>query len=98
MCKGTTAGRQGDAVGGRRARQGITLVAFCALTIPLSSQNNAIHHSVGKRNTSKTLPFKLSVGATCRPEILEINGLFTQGSRPGRTVGGSVGGIFEMDL
>jgi len=33
----------------------------------------------------------------CLPEILEIKGLFTQGSRRGRTVGDSVGGIFEMD-
>ena len=30
-------------------------------------------------------------------EILEIKGLFTQGSRPGRTVGQSIGGILEMD-
>ena len=29
--------------------------------------------------------------------LLEIEGLFTQGSRPGRTVGESVGGILEMD-
>ena len=29
---------------------------------------------------------KLSVGETCLPEILETEGLFTQGSRPGRTV------------
>ena len=29
--------------------------------------------------------------------LLEIEGLFTQGWRPGRTVGESVGGIFEMD-
>ena len=30
-------------------------------------------------------------------DLLEIEGLFTQGSRPGRTVGESVGGVFEMD-
>jgi len=40
---------------------------------------------------------KLSVGVTCHPYLLEIEGLFTQGWRPGRTVGESVGGIFEMD-
>jgi len=40
---------------------------------------------------------KLSVGLTGQVYLLEIEGLFTQCSRPGRTVGGSVGGIFEMD-
>jgi hypothetical protein len=38
--------------------------------------------------------FKLSVGvtatATGHPYVLEIDGLFTQGSRPGRTFGESV--------
>ena len=29
--------------------------------------------------------------------LLEIEGLLTQGSRPGRTFGESVGGILEMD-
>ena len=41
--------------------------------------------------------FKLSVGMTSHAEVLEIEGLFTQGSRPGRTFGESVGGMFEMD-
>jgi len=41
--------------------------------------------------------FKLSVGVTCHPYLLEIEGLFTEGWRPGRTVGESVGGILEMD-
>ena len=40
---------------------------------------------------------KLSVGGTCRLEILEIEVLFTQASRPGRTLGESVGEISEMD-
>ena len=40
---------------------------------------------------------KLSVGVTCHAYLLEIEGLFTQGSQPGRTVGESVGGILEMD-
>ena len=40
---------------------------------------------------------KLSVGVTSHAYLLEIEGLFTQGSRPGRTLGESVGGIFEMD-
>ena len=40
---------------------------------------------------------KLSVGRTCPFYVLEIEGLLTQGSRPGRTFGESVGGILEMD-
>jgi len=40
---------------------------------------------------------KLSVGVTSHPYLLEIEGLFTQGWRPGRTVGESVGGMFKMD-
>jgi len=43
------------------------------------------------------MPFKLSVGVTRDAYLLEIEGLFTQGSRPGRTLGGLVGGIYEMD-
>ena len=43
------------------------------------------------------LLFKLSVGVTYHAYLLDIEGLFTQGSRPGRTVGESVGGILEMD-
>ena len=38
-----------------------------------------------------------SDGETGLPQFLEIEGLFTQGSRPGRTSGESIGGIFEMD-
>jgi len=34
---------------------------------------------------------------TSHAAILEIEGLFTQESRPGRTVGESIGGIREMD-
>jgi len=44
-----------------------------------------------------TTPVKLSVGVTRYADLLGIEGLFTQGSRPGRTFGESVGGIFEMD-
>ena len=40
------------------------------------------------------MAFKLSVGRTCPVYLLDIEGLLTQGSRPGRTVGESVGGIF----
>jgi hypothetical protein len=40
---------------------------------------------------------KLSVSRTGPAHLLEIGGLFTQGSRPGRTVGESVGGILKMD-
>ena len=41
--------------------------------------------------------FELSVGVTRNADLLEIDGLFAQGSRPGRTVGESVGGSFGMD-
>ena len=34
---------------------------------------------------------------TGHPEILEIEGLLTQGLRPGRTLGESVDGTSEMD-
>jgi hypothetical protein len=40
---------------------------------------------------------KLSVGGTCPSDILEIEGLFTQGSEPGRAFGESVGWILEME-
>jgi hypothetical protein len=40
---------------------------------------------------------KLSAGVTGPPYLLEIDGLFTQGSRLGRTLGESVGGIFALD-
>ncbi len=33
---------------------------------------------------------------TSHPYLLEIEGLFTQGSRPGRTFGDSVGEVFEV--
>jgi len=41
--------------------------------------------------------FQLSVGVTSRPYHFEIEGLFTQGSRPSLAVGESVGGILKMD-
>ena len=40
---------------------------------------------------------KISVGVTSHPDLLEIDGLFTQGWQTGRTSGESVGGMFEMD-
>jgi hypothetical protein len=40
---------------------------------------------------------KLSVSRTGPAYLLEIGGLFTQKSRPGRTVGESVGEILKMD-
>jgi len=42
-------------------------------------------------------PLKLSVGVTSHPYLLEFEGLFTQGWRPDRTFGESVGVIFVMD-
>jgi hypothetical protein len=41
---------------------------------------------------SENAQLKFSVGLTG----LEIEGLLTQGSRPGRTGGGSVGGMYDM--
>jgi hypothetical protein len=41
--------------------------------------------------------FKLSVGVPWNAYLLETESLFTPGSRPGRTVGEPVGGIFYMD-
>jgi hypothetical protein len=43
------------------------------------------------------LHFELSVEVTCHPYPFGIEGLFTQGWRPGRSFGESVSGIFEMD-
>jgi len=40
---------------------------------------------------------ELSVRVTCHPCLLEIDGLFAQGSRRGQPVGEPVGVIFEMD-
>jgi len=40
---------------------------------------------------------ELSVGVTSHAYLLEIQGLFTQGSRHCRTLGESVGGISERD-
>ena len=40
---------------------------------------------------------KLSVGGTSPSDLLEIEGLVTQGSRPGRSAGYLVGGIFALD-
>jgi len=34
---------------------------------------------------------------TSHPYLLDIEGLFTHGSRPGRTFGESVGGIINLD-
>jgi len=40
---------------------------------------------------------KLSVELTGHPEMLEIEGQFTEGLSSGRTLGESVGGVFELD-
>jgi hypothetical protein len=44
-----------------------------------------------------TRVIKLSVDVTRYADFLGIEGLFTQGSRPSRTFGDSVGGLFEKD-
>jgi hypothetical protein len=59
-----------------------------ALQVALAFAGAAIEHG-GEVN--------LSVGRTCPFYLLEIEGLLTPGSRPGRTFGESVGGILEMD-
>jgi len=48
-------------------------------------------------STQRLRSLTLSVTLTIQGHFLEVEGLLTQGSRPGRTVGGSVGEIFEMD-
>ena len=45
---------------------------------------------------SDPLYFKLSVSVTGHAYLLEIEGLFTPGARPGRSFGESVGGILVM--
>jgi len=45
----------------------------------------------------KDVLLKLSVGVTRYADLLGIEGLLTQGSRPGRALGESVCGSFEMD-
>ena len=40
---------------------------------------------------------QLSVGGTSPSDLLEIEGPVTQGSRPGRSAGYLVGGIFALD-
>jgi hypothetical protein len=53
--------------------------------------------------TSRTSPLyissslRLGVGVPRNADLLEIEGLFTQGSRPGQTVGESVGEILIVD-
>jgi hypothetical protein len=46
---------------------------------------------------SMVLAVKLSVGVPRNAYLLEIKGLFTEGSQPGLTVSESVGGISKMD-
>jgi len=48
-------------------------------------------------STTRSALFKLSVGLTSQVYLLEIEGLFTQGSHSGRTVAGSVAGMLGMD-
>jgi hypothetical protein len=45
----------------------------------------------------RCINLNLSVGVTTHAYLLEIEGLFTQGSRSGRILGESVGGSLEMD-
>jgi len=61
--------------------QGLTLVTFSA------QRKHFLRDVLNSVLTSSLSPLYL----------LETDGLFTQRSRTGRTVGGSVGAIFEMD-
>jgi hypothetical protein len=75
------------------SRQGPSLYALAPrLHVPASLTCRVSAHT-GRRADC----LKLSVGVTSHPYLLEIEGLFTQGSRPRRTVGESVGWISEMD-
>ena len=66
--------------------------------VPTNSTNEGLDLHLANDLTSI---LNLSVGETGLPEILDIEGLFTHGSRPGRTFGESVDGvhdgILEMD-
>jgi hypothetical protein len=55
------------------------------------------HAGVKGRTHILHVHFKLSVGIPGNAYLLEIEGLFTHGSRTGRTVGTSVAGICQMD-
>jgi len=58
----------------------------------------ASNHRVAFYSRKEGLEFvKHSVGLTGQVHLLEIEGLCTQGSRPGRNAGRSVGGIVELD-
>ena len=63
-----------------------------------SDWSNGIRYHIF--DTRPDTEFKLSVGVPFpgNAYLLEIEGLFTHGSRPGWTVGESVGGIFQMDI
>jgi len=53
--------------------------------------------SVSRIDQISSMRGTVSVGVTCDAYLLELGGPFTYGSRPGRTVGESVGRIFQMD-
>ena len=76
----------------------MTLAAAPRTANPKREPNSA-PHSRARQTLLAThkMSFKLSVGMTNHPEYLEIDGLFTQGSRPGRNFDESIGGILEMD-
>jgi len=56
-----------------------------------------IHRISNPRSMIQRPSFELSVGGTSPSDLLETEGLFTTGLRPGRIVNESVGGILEMD-
>ena len=70
---------------------------------PVLSFPPSLHTACPNCAPRKLSQVKLSVGVTCHPCLLEIEGLFTEGWRRSRvyllkdpTFGESVGGIFEM--
>jgi len=61
------------------------------------SNENVAWYPVDRACMASLFQLRLSVGVTCHPYLLETEGLFTQGWRPGRSFGEPVGGILETD-
>jgi len=71
--------------------KGRSIQSWCMMAT-LFTDHHVIQHIVNLRSS-----VKLSVGGTSPSDILEIEGLFTQGLQPGQIDNESVDGTFEMD-
>jgi hypothetical protein len=75
---------------------------MCALIRSQGQSENTrfLVRSTASPHSCELVPhsLKLSVGLTGQVYLLDIEGLYTQGSRPARTVGGSVGEILEWTV